>query len=387
MAVFEAAVLTTQGNELLIDSVAGAKIEFTRMVVGGGNYTQEERVRRALEERRVLKDAKQEFTFSTHKKVSPQCVLLTAVISNANLEHGYKITEVGIYGKRAGDAEDFLCSIAITKSMEESDTFPPYNGLQECQIVQDYYITISPDAEITVVTKGACVLTEEFERKIMEIEKSKLDNNGNGSNLIVEFSPNEKGENIESGTKLSVMMGIIHRVIQSFQDGVNKIYNYLKGLGFTPNPNSPDGICAAIQKVYDLQFENGRNQGRQDVIDDPDEYGVTAIPKFFYETREIEFTVDKTPKSGKIGLNTKFSAHSSAPHNANGFSINILKNNVLFTEIPSSTQGFTSDYWGENTSGTMSGYIDIPVVAGDVVKVQGNTGGYVKADMIIAWYF
>ena len=54
MAVFEAAVLTTQGNELLIDSVAGAKIEFTRMVVGGGNYTQEERVRRALEERRVL---------------------------------------------------------------------------------------------------------------------------------------------------------------------------------------------------------------------------------------------------------------------------------------------------------------------------------------------
>ncbi len=198
----------------------------------------------------------------------------------------------------------------------------------------------------------------------------------------VEFDDGESAE-----IKFADIANTINSLKTSFQDGVNKIYNYLKGLGFTPNPNSPDGICAAIQKVYDLQFENGRNQGRQDVIDDPDEYGVTAIPKFFYETREIEFTVDKTPKSGKIGLNTKFSAHSSAPHNANGFSINILKNNVLFTEIPSSTQGFTSDYWGENTSGTMSGYIDIPVVAGDVVKVQGNTGGYVKADMIIAWYF
>ena len=41
MAVFEGAVLTTKGNELLIDAVAGNEITFTKMSVGSGVYTDE----------------------------------------------------------------------------------------------------------------------------------------------------------------------------------------------------------------------------------------------------------------------------------------------------------------------------------------------------------
>ena len=48
----------------------------------------------------------------------------------------------------------------------------------------------------------------------------------------------------------------------SFQDGVNKIYNKLKGLGFTPAANSPDGICQAIQTIHDTRYTNGYNAGR-----------------------------------------------------------------------------------------------------------------------------
>ena len=295
MAVFNSSVLTSRGSELLVDAVAGDQITFTRMVVGCGVYSDGERERNSLEKRTALKDARQEFTFSAYKKVSEQCVLLTAVISNRELDYSYKITEIGIYGKRSQDAEDFLCSLAVTKSLEESDTFPPYNGLQECQIVQDYYITISPDAEVSVITQGACVLREEFE----ELKESKLDKDGDGSGLIVDFKQASERQNIKPKTKLSTMMGIISKVIadlktgafsfvvnnllateeggvldarqgnvldekieavkrmvdtvkQSFLDGCRKIVDKLTALGYTPDsPQGPDQINAKIQFIYD----------------------------------------------------------------------------------------------------------------------------------------
>lgn len=101
MAIFNSAVLTTRGSGLLIDAVAGDKITFTRMVVGCGEYSDEERERNSLERMMCLKDARQEFAFSAYKKVSEQCVLLTAVISNRELVSSYKITEIGVYGKKA----------------------------------------------------------------------------------------------------------------------------------------------------------------------------------------------------------------------------------------------------------------------------------------------
>ena len=108
MAVFNSSVLTARGSELLVDAVAGDQITFTRMVVGCGVYSDGERERNLLEKRTALKDARQEFTFSAYKKVSEHCVLLTAVISNRELDYSYKITEIGIYGKRSRDTEDFF---------------------------------------------------------------------------------------------------------------------------------------------------------------------------------------------------------------------------------------------------------------------------------------
>ena len=63
MGVFNSAVLTARGNELLVDAVAGDKIVFTRMAVGSGVYSDEERERRALEKAVGLKDVRQEFSF------------------------------------------------------------------------------------------------------------------------------------------------------------------------------------------------------------------------------------------------------------------------------------------------------------------------------------
>lgn len=48
---------------------------------------------------------------------------------------------------------------------------------------------------------------------------------------------------------------------QAFQDGVNKIFNKLDGLGFTPKANSPDDINEAIQNMYDSRYREGYADG------------------------------------------------------------------------------------------------------------------------------
>ena len=85
----------------------------------------------------------------------------------------------------------------------------------------------------------------------------------------VEFNDGETAE-----TKFSNMTNTINNLKTSFQIGVNKIFNYLKGLGFTPSSNSPDGICDAIQNVYNKRYTDGRTQGQNDVKDNPGAYGL-----------------------------------------------------------------------------------------------------------------
>ena len=184
MSIFNSAVLTKKGNELLVTAAAGKQIIFTRLVTGCGIYTEEEKQRAALEQAEGLKEQRQQFPFSKYEKASETSVLLTALITNKELTEGYKITEIGVYGKEVGSEEDFLCSIAVTRSMEETDSFPPYNGLRECQIIQDYYITISPDAEVTVNTLGAAALAEALEALRQEISE-KLEEALNGKTNIV----------------------------------------------------------------------------------------------------------------------------------------------------------------------------------------------------------
>lgn len=91
----------------------------------------------------------------------------------------------------------------------------------------------------------------------------------------VEFADEETAE-----TKFSNMANTINNLIKSFQDGVNKIFEKLKGLGFTPNPNSPDGICNAIQNMYNKRYNDGRTQGQEDVKANPNAYGVSTSAKY-----------------------------------------------------------------------------------------------------------
>lgn len=172
MAIWRSAVLTRAGNELLVNAAAGKQIVFTRLVTGCGIYTEEEKDRAALANATALKQQVQEFSFSLYEKQSEQSVLLKALISNKELTESYTMTEVGVYGKEVGAETDVLCSITVTNSLEESDLFAPYNGLKPDQIVMEYYITLSPDAEVTVNMQGAAALAEDLQALKEQVEQS-----------------------------------------------------------------------------------------------------------------------------------------------------------------------------------------------------------------------
>lgn len=76
----------------------------------------------------------------------------------------------------------------------------------------------------------------------------------------VEFDDGETAETKFTSFKKYVNEQIAN-LKQSFQDGVNKIFEKLKGLGFTPKENSPDGICDAIDNIYQTRYDTGSNDG------------------------------------------------------------------------------------------------------------------------------
>lgn len=70
-------------------------------------------------------------------------------------------------------------------------------------------------------------------------------------------------EEIKENTEKDKAAGAnaVKELIQAFQDGVNKIYNKLAGLGFTPITNSPDDINNAIQNMYNSRYSQGYSDG------------------------------------------------------------------------------------------------------------------------------
>ena len=148
----------------------------------------------------------------------------------------------------------------------------------------------------------------------------------------VEF---DDGETAES--KLSNMENRINGIVTSFQDGVNKIYNKLKGLGFTPAANSPDGICQAIQTIHDTRYTNGYNagrlQGQEDVKTNPGSFGVStgiAPEQFTLYMSRSDFDYGEVPliapHNGTCYLKFEGYVSYNSAHNANGLSLTVSRN-------------------------------------------------------------
>ncbi len=169
MAEFNSAVTTDQGLALVADILTGEQLVFTKLVTGSGIYTDEDQERTSLQKATELRDQRQVFGFSDVSKVTDTCVLLKTLISNVDLTEGYRMTEIGVYAKKSGDEGDgILYSISVAN---EADYLPHYNGFVAVEIIEEYYITVSDTAEVSIQTgSGASVLLEDFEKFKVEIK-------------------------------------------------------------------------------------------------------------------------------------------------------------------------------------------------------------------------
>lgn len=185
MADFYSAVTTNVGLALAADLLVGEQIEFTRLVTGSGIYEGDDLIRTNLQKATGLRNQEQEFGFSSIEKITDSCVLLKSRLSNAELSEGYRITEIGIYAKKKGSEDnEILYSISVAK---EADYFPRYNGMVAIEIIQEYYITMTDAAEVTIQARGAVALLEDFE-KFREEMRKKMDE----MSLNVEFAVSQK---------------------------------------------------------------------------------------------------------------------------------------------------------------------------------------------------
>lgn len=167
---FNNAVMTDSGVSLLTQAQAGKiKIEFTRIAVGNGSYTTEEKTMAKLQLAKALKSEKNSYTLSDISIYSDYAVKVTALITNQDpvtkdtlVTAGYYINEIGLFAKPADgkDSEEVLYSIAVS-SGTNGDFMPPYNGYNPAQITQDYYATVNNSGAVTINTAGAAMLVED----------------------------------------------------------------------------------------------------------------------------------------------------------------------------------------------------------------------------------
>lgn len=142
MLTTKQAVSTDGGINLQILNLRGDQIEFTKLEVGSGQYSDEESTEDALRKRKSLKDRKQSFGISS-KSVSGDgnALILSSMITNADLDEGYTIREIGLYA-RIKDQPDTECLASISLA-EIEDDLPAYDGASESRILMKYQFTVS----------------------------------------------------------------------------------------------------------------------------------------------------------------------------------------------------------------------------------------------------
>lgn len=141
MLVTKPAVITAEYGKLQILNMTGEQIEFTKLEVGSGLYSDEEATEEALSRRASLKDRKQLFGISSMAvKDDGKTLILSIMITNADLSEGYTIRELGLYA-RIKDQPDTECLVSISLA-EIEDDLPAYDG-KESRILMKYQFTVS----------------------------------------------------------------------------------------------------------------------------------------------------------------------------------------------------------------------------------------------------
>lgn len=103
------AIITKKGLNLRSKAEAGKYgIEFTKAVTGSGVYDTDEN----LQEKNDLKNPMQEFGFSKREYVDDATSMLQVIVTNADLEEGYYVREIGVFAMDPDEGE-ILYSLSL----------------------------------------------------------------------------------------------------------------------------------------------------------------------------------------------------------------------------------------------------------------------------------
>lgn len=157
MGSFGECVLTNAGRTLLADVLANEdSIVFTRLVVGDGVYADSEKERESLQEMTGLKSMQQAYGIQYGERTEPECVRLSAVISNVDaetrealFEEGFYMNEIGLMARAGSSSESVLYAIAVT-AVERGDYLPAYNSANPIEIAQDILAAVTNRTVINV---------------------------------------------------------------------------------------------------------------------------------------------------------------------------------------------------------------------------------------------
>lgn len=219
------AVVTNLGNELMMDAVVnGPKVAITEFAVGdgGGEYYKPET---------SMTELKNEVWRGTINscEISSEASNIMIVTAICPGEVGdFTIREMAVF-----DADNnmiAICNCPATPKVTVTDG-----------VVNEIYL----EMEVALVSADA-----------------------------VEFIVDP---NIITATQKDIqeIMDIIEMIKQSFQDGCDTLVSACTTYGATPASNSPSDISAAIKKIYDDRYSDGRTKGQEDVITNPSEYGLS----------------------------------------------------------------------------------------------------------------
>lgn len=162
MARFSTPVITNAGINIINRAINGENLEFSSIKIGDGTYTGSEDLRAFTD----LVGYKNTFSISA-ASVDGNVLKINATVSNENVNVGYQIKEVGIYGKVGNQETLIAIATAINPDFLADRTSAPVT------IIIEFCLTIDRASEINFtysIPAGVYVDVRTFDTGLKNIE-------------------------------------------------------------------------------------------------------------------------------------------------------------------------------------------------------------------------
>lgn len=226
--------LTGDGKNLLLRALLGDRINFTKIRFGNGPEQDPEKA-----EDLINPLITSEITSIT---LGESYVTLTATFTNATLQNGFRITEIGFYAMNP-EKEDEEILYAIGNENESSADYVPDGTSRIFEMQFDALVFVGSAENVTAAISSSLVYATKtaFDSHVdnhtnpHQVTKEQL-GLGNVPNVTTNdhtptFEEAKKLENIESGEKLSIIFGKIKLAI-------TRLFKHLE------DKNNPHGVTA-----------------------------------------------------------------------------------------------------------------------------------------------